>query len=284
MRLASLISVALSLVLVEAYGFVRPHALAASHDEYAAYYQGVDEDDEDVSDEPPLPDEPDDEMPAEEATDDEILDDEAPAAKSSADNDPRESDESDEVPPEEMPDDAPENSGPSTPLMEDDDDVPVQVPPRYPSTLPYEQPPTPKYDDGKVRPRESATSKLRQPGASCCRPSCCGADVACCEKPSCCHAGGLGQGRIWHRLFGRSSAGSCCCNSCCRVRGTKCCCQEGHPSCCGSASAEGGHEAPPAPPEAYDGSTVKSTRKSAAVALQHWDMPRMTSSGRRPSE
>jgi hypothetical protein len=310
MRLTTYTSVALSWALVLAYGFARPPASAASDDRYAAYYQGADdelENDEADCDEPPLPQEPSDDMSDEELRDDETPDDDAPdddefPSKAPLDDEPLEpapdempdveapDDEAPagEMPFDEMPDEAPDQRGPPTPVMEADDELPSQLPPRRPTARPYDEAATPKPDAGNLRARPSAPSHAAHPGATGWPANCCGDRTACWGKQSACQP--CGHGNLWCRLFGRATTPSCACNlrgcnsrgcnSSCRNGGSGCHCKQGHKSCCGgnTASHDAGDVAPPVPPEPapYNGATVNSTRNHAAVSPQHWDMPRMT--------
>jgi hypothetical protein len=301
MWLTTYTSVALSSALVLAYGFALPPASAASDDRYAAYYQGADdelENDEADCDEPPLPQEPGDDMSDENMGDDERqADDDEPPSKAPGDDEPLEpvpdemADEeapddeapADEIPVDEMPDEAPDQRGPPTPVMEADDELPSQLPSRRPAARLYDESATPKPDAGNLRGRPSAPSHTAQPGASGWPANCCGVRSGWSGKQASCQA--WGKGNLWCRLFGRATTPTCCCNSCgrnacCRNGGSGCHCKQGHQSCCGDDMKwhDAGDVAPPEPPEPapYNGATVRSSRQHAADSLQHWDMPRMT--------
>ncbi|HUY31190.1 MAG TPA: hypothetical protein VMV69_00310 [Pirellulales bacterium] len=299
MRLTKFTFVLLCSTLVGTCGLARPSISPAAENRYASYYQPADEEspppedtgDEAPSDEAQPPEETTDEAPSDEMPAEEVSDEERTPDEGSTDDEPLERQPADETPDE---------PAPPTPVMEDD--YPVDTKPSRREITPLPDTTTTPNDD-MVAPGQShgAYGSASEPKGWGYNGGCCAGvwDGYCDELPGC-HHGGRGHGRgcghghccghshgcvhsrLWRRMMCRQSTQLGGRNKCCQRQHGSCHRQCGVPSCCRAATKVDDNDsvAPPAPPEPVPyASAARSSRKSSAVVLQHWDMPRITSQG-----
>jgi hypothetical protein len=267
MRLSKFTFAIVGSALVCTFGIVRPISSIAGESRYTAYYYQDDdaESDEEPSDEPPAPLESSDDMPAEEATDEESPSDDAPPAEVPSDDEPLE-----RLPGREMPDDG----APPTPLT-DDDQVDEDAPrSRRSPRGSHDTAPPPAYT-WPIPGQGYATRTAKGWGYN---GGCCASvwDGYCDEMHDCDH---FGHGALLCRMMGNGSGSSCGMFGACGSNGCGCRQHRCSRSSCGQSSVVREHNPPPRETTPY-ASAARSNRKNPAVVLQHWDMPRITSSGK----